>query len=69
MFPHTEFLCEEGTWWTLLFTVAGMGHCGEWGWEEGGKEREREREEWKVERKGKRGEMINTRPQVHNSAV
>lgn len=53
MFPHTEFLCEEGTWWTLLFTVAGMGHCGEWGWEE--KERERERNgRWKGrEREGK----------------
>lgn len=66
MFPHTEFLCEEGTWWTLLFTVAGMGH-----WVGGRREREREREseEWKAERKRKRGEIINTRLQVHNSAV
>ena len=39
MFPHTEFLCEEGTRWTLLFTVAGMGH-----WVGGRREGERERE-------------------------
>ena len=39
------------------------------GRKEGGRERERENEEWKAERKGKRGEMINTRLQVHNSAV
>ena len=56
MFPHTEFLCEEGTWWTLLFTVAGVGHCG-------GRGEERGREGNRGKRR-KRGGMINTRLKI-----
>lgn len=72
MFSHTEFLCEEGTRWTLLFTMAGVGHCGKGGKGGRGGRRGRGRErgmKGNRGKKGKRGEMINTRLQVHNSSV